>query len=160
MWFSLQPIDLKQAQRNGQHVQKSIEIPVPAAKIFEYVSSDEHMPKWFQDLRKAQWQTEKVSGGKRVLNLYPLSIKEHFLTIEPNRRLIFYFEASTLPGVEWMLEDMHFIDNGNGTCTFEWNQYFKLKPGFSLAQSLVTLFMKNLVKRGVNSMRKYAMKNA
>ncbi len=116
MWFETEKSDLSYVERSPFQLATEIIVFAPPERVFD-VLAGESFHEWLKELVECRWTSappHRVGSTREVvLDLMPgarglprLAVKERFLAWERGKRLTFSIDASTLPLVKQMVEDM------------------------------------------------------
>ena len=119
---TLAPMDLEFLTNPPESMEFAATIDASAAKVFEILADPGKLGLWLQDFKGANWLTEAPHGvgSKREVRLKLVTVRERFLAWEPGKRFAFVMDASSLPIVEAMGEDMRLESRGDNRCEVRW----------------------------------------
>ena len=126
MWFPLEPTEIDYIGRSTHRIENEAVIGAPADRVFELISSADHMSSWFHDFVSCRWTSPAPHGvgSTREVALKALTVKERFLSWEPGRRLSFCIYAMSLPLARHLVEDLQLEAVEPGRTRLRWQVHY------------------------------------
>lgn len=119
MWFNMKPSDPSFVDSSPHRIAVVETIDAPPERVFDIFATGAGQAEWMRDFKACRWTSGEPHGvgTTREIELKVITVKERFLIWERGRRLAFSVEASTVPLVSQMMEDMRFEPEYGGTST-------------------------------------------
>jgi hypothetical protein len=143
MWFSLISSDLTYVDTSPYRIANVIHIAASPERVFDVMATGEAQTEWFQDFVACRWTSGEPHGvgTTREIELKTLTVKERFLVWDRGKRLTFSVDASTVPLIHQMIEDMRFEPSESGSGTrFVWHVHYTpsllMKPMHAAARAI------------------------
>jgi uncharacterized protein YndB with AHSA1/START domain len=127
MWFDTKPSDSSYVDMAPHRIANVVTIDAPPQRVFDIFATAEHQDEWMPDFKACRWTSGEPHGvgATREIELKVLTVKERFLIWEPGRHLMFSVDASTLPIMSQMVEEMRFEPISGGKATrLVWHIYY------------------------------------
>jgi hypothetical protein len=138
--FKCRAVDVDFIDKAPVVLRKSIDLPVPAATVFEYFKDGGSWPKWFTDMKSVVWTTPEPFGvgTERTVTFKPhlagMALDEYFIRWQEGHRFTFYAKSWNLPLLDCLVEDYLLKDNKQGGCKYTYTIAYEprlmLKAGF------------------------------
>jgi hypothetical protein len=127
MWFDVEPSDLGFCESSPHRIQKVATLPCDAQSAFRVISSGADLPKWLEDCVGCRWTSAEPYGvgSTRDVELKMLTVRERFLAWEPGVRLAFTVEATTVPLVKRLLEDLQLVEVRPRETRLTWTLHYE-----------------------------------
>jgi Polyketide cyclase / dehydrase and lipid transport len=148
-WYSLEPADTAIFGRAAQVYRFPIRLPVPPARVWESLASDESLAAWGLGVRRLTWTSPRPFGvgttREVVLPLSSMTVREHFFRWDEGSGYSFYVEAANRPGLRQFAENYVIEPDGDGSL-LTWT--IALEPKRALAPAMKVLGPVNKVAFG------------
>lgn len=119
---ALAPMDLEFLANPPEWMEFEGTIDRSADAVFDILADPSKLGLWLKDFKDARWLTEPPhgEGSKRQVKLKLITVEERFLAWEPGKRFAFVMDATSLPIVDAMGEDMRIEPRGENRCHIVW----------------------------------------
>ncbi len=118
----LAPMDVEFLTNPPESMEFSTTIGASAEKVFGILAEPNQLGRWLKDLKEARWLTKPPYGvgARREVKLKLITVHERFVVWEPGKRFAFVMDATSLPIVNAMGEDMRLEARGENRCEVRW----------------------------------------
>jgi hypothetical protein len=119
---TLAPMDLEFLANPPEAMEFAATIDASAVQVFDILADPGKLGLWLKDFKGANWLTEAPHGvgSEREVRLKLITVRERFLAWDPGKRFAFVMDATSLPIVEAMGEDMRLEPRGDNRCEVRW----------------------------------------
>jgi hypothetical protein len=119
---TLAPMDVEFLANPPESMEFEGTIDRSADDVFDILADPSKLGLWLKDLKSARWLTEPPhgEGSKRRVTLKLITVEERFVVWERGKRFAFVMDATSLPIVEAMGEDMRIDSRGETRCHVTW----------------------------------------
>jgi uncharacterized protein YndB with AHSA1/START domain len=154
MWFSLRSSDLAFTEESPFRVESEALLQAPPERVFSTLADADSWPRWFRGVRQVTWASPPPHGvgTKRRIVLPLLTADETMVAWEPGRRFAFSIDATTLPLMQRMLEDIRLEPSGDGT-RVRWIAHYTPTPLARYLGALTRAIMRRMLAQGLRGLK-------
>ena len=161
-WHPLEPVDLGTFATAAQVHRYPIKLPVPPARVWESLQSDESLKAWGLGVRRLTWTSPRPFGvgttREVVLPLGLMTVRERFFRWDEGSGYSFYVVEADRPGLESFAENYVVEPDGDGTL-LTWTIAIQPKRGTGAAMRLLAPVNRRAFGRFAVGAKKYFAAN-
>ncbi|MGK3992446.1 SRPBCC family protein [Sorangium sp. So ce1024] len=127
VWFKLEAADLDFTRHAPFRIEVASLLQAPPDRVFNVFAKPEGMRDWIVGFVGCTWTSPEPHGvgSTRELELNAITFREHFIGWEPGRRFCFAIDATTLPLMRRMVEDIQLEPSGANATLLRWTVHYE-----------------------------------
>lgn len=125
MEFRLEHVDLAFTRTSRFCFVNEIDVRAPASRVFEVVTGE--LDAWLPQLRGVAWTSVPPHrvGSTRIVELPGVRVKERVVAWDEGRRFAFAIDATSVPLLRRMLEDIQIEPQGERQCRLRYVAHYE-----------------------------------
>lgn len=161
MWHACSPTEIDFVERSPERLEFDIIVFAPPERVFDVLVGEREMHEWLEPLVEVRWTSPtRAHGATREVTLdlrksgdrdalTALSVKERFVAWERGKRLAFVVEATTLPLVRRMIEDMQLERVGPNKTRMRYTVHFEPSLAIRVVLPIARVFFGKMFRDAV-----------